>query len=106
MDRVRQPVRGTVLPAAFIHRAEDTGQNNAIGTAALRLACRQLKKWDDTLGPKAPRTISVNLSGRQLQDPDMVREIELILAREGIDGSQLKLEVTESMIMMLSLITL
>jgi len=100
LARWRHPDRGTVVPADFIPLAEDTGLINAIGTAALRLACRQLKKWDDTLGSKAPRTISVNLSGRQLQDPDMVREIELILAREGIDGSQLKLEVTESMIMM------
>ena len=100
LARWRHPDRGTVVPADFIPLAEDTGLINAIGTAALRLACRQLKKWDDTLGPKAPKTISVNLSGRQLQDPDMVREIELILAREGISGSQLKLEVTESMIMM------
>ncbi|MDF1751036.1 MAG: EAL domain-containing protein, partial [Alphaproteobacteria bacterium] len=100
LARWRHPDRGTVVPADFIPLAEDTGLINAIGTTALRLACRQLKVWDDTLGSKAPKTMSVNLSGRQLQSPDMVREIELILAREGIDGSQLKLEVTESMIMM------
>ncbi len=100
LARWRHPDRGTVVPADFIPLAEDTGLINAIGTTALRLACRQLKAWQMELGDKAPETISVNLSGRQLQDPDLVREIELILAREGVSGSQLKLEVTESMIMM------
>lgn len=100
LARWRHPDRGTVVPADFIPLAEDTGLINTIGTAALRLACRQMKQWERDLGAHAPETMSVNLSSRQLQDPDMVREIELILAREGVDGAQLKLEVTESMIMM------
>ncbi|MDW3204424.1 MAG: EAL domain-containing protein [Alphaproteobacteria bacterium] len=100
LARWRHPDRGTVVPADFIPLAEDTGMITSIGTAALRLACRQMKEWERDLGDRAPETMSVNLSSRQLQDPDMVREIELILAREGVPGSRLKLEVTESMIMM------
>lgn len=100
LARWRHPDRGTVVPADFIPLAEDTGMITSIGTTALRLACRQMKQWEQELGDAAPDTMSVNLSSRQLQDPDMVREIELILAREGVAGSRLKLEVTESMIMM------
>lgn len=100
LARWRHPDRGTVVPADFIPLAEDTGLITTIGTTALRLACRQMKSWERDLGELAPETMSVNLSSRQLQDPDMVREIELILAREDIKGSRLKLEVTESMIMM------
>lgn len=100
LARWRHPDRGTVVPADFIPLAEDTGLITTIGTTALRLACRQMKAWEQDLGEMAPETMSVNLSSRQLQDPDMVREIELILAREDIKGSRLKLEVTESMIMM------
>jgi len=100
LARWRHPDRGTIVPADFIPLAEDTGLINAIGTAALRLACRQMKAWQNDLGSLAPARISVNLSSRQLQDPNLVREIELILKREGVSGSNLKLEVTESMIMM------
>jgi diguanylate cyclase (GGDEF)-like protein/PAS domain S-box-containing protein len=99
LARWRHPDRGTVVPADFIPLAEDTGLITAIGTEALRMACRQLRAWQDALGDAAPSVMSVNLSSRQLQDPDLVREIELILKRERVDGTRLKLEVTESMIM-------
>ena len=100
LARWRHPDRGTVVPGEFIPLAEDTGLINAIGATALRLASRQMAEWRDTLGEARPALMSVNLSSRQLQDPDMVREVELILARENVLGSELKLEVTESMIMM------
>lgn len=100
LARWRHPDRGTVVPAEFIPLAEDTGLINAIGATALRLASRQMAEWRKTLGDSRPALMSVNLSSRQLQDPDMVREVELILARENVLGSELKLEVTESMIMM------
>lgn len=100
LARWRHPDRGAIVPADFIPLAEDTGLINRIGTAALRLACRQIKDWEAELGDRAPGTMSVNLSGRQLQDPDMVREIEMILSRAHVDGARLKLEVTESTIMM------
>lgn len=100
LARWRHPDRGTVVPAEFIPLAENTGLINAIGAMALRLACRQMAQWRDILGEERPALMSVNLSSRQLQDPDMVREIERILTRENVLGSELKLEVTESMIMM------
>jgi diguanylate cyclase (GGDEF)-like protein/PAS domain S-box-containing protein len=99
LARWRHPDRGAVVPAEFIPLAEDTGLISRIGTTALRLACKQIREWEETLGARAPATMSVNLSGRQLQDPDMVREIEMILARAHVDGARLKLEVTESTIM-------
>jgi EAL domain-containing protein (putative c-di-GMP-specific phosphodiesterase class I) len=99
LARWRHPDRGLVQPADFIPLAEDNGLIAAIGAQALRKSCRQMKRWMESYGEDAPATISVNLSGRQLQDPDLVRDIELMLAQSGTPGSRLKLEVTESMIM-------
>lgn len=97
--RWRHPERGLVQPADFIPLAEDNGLIASIGAQALRKSVKQMKAWIDELGERAPDTISVNLSGRQVQDADLVRDVELMLAQAGMPGSRLKLEVTESMIM-------
>lgn len=99
LARWDSPDRGIVRPGQFIPLAEDTGLVVQIGAIALNRALRQMREWRRTLGAKAPDLISVNLSARQLQDPELVREIELQLAQANVPGSCLKLEVTESMIM-------
>lgn len=99
LARWRHPDRGVVVPGDFIPPAEDTGLITAIGAHALRKSCKRMRAWMREFGAGAPGVISVNLSGRQLQDPDLVRDIELMLARTGLPGSRLKLEVTESVIM-------
>ncbi|MEQ8602967.1 MAG: EAL domain-containing protein [Marivibrio sp.] len=99
LARWRHTERGLVAPADFIPPAEDVGLIAAIGAQALRKSARAMREWMRRYGGEAPEAISVNLSGRQLQDPDLVRDIELLLAQTGLPGSRLKLEVTESMIM-------
>lgn len=99
LARWNHPERGLVQPADFIPLAEDNGIIAAIGAQALRKSVKQMRLWMDDLGDLAPDSISVNLSGRQLQEPDLVRDLEVMLARAGVPGSRLKLEVTESMIM-------
>ncbi len=89
--------RGRVPPGLFIPIAEETGLIVPIGRWVLRRACREAKRWTDERG--LPVRISVNLSGRQLQEPGIVDEVRQALADSGLPADQLVLEITESMLM-------
>jgi EAL domain-containing protein (putative c-di-GMP-specific phosphodiesterase class I) len=83
----------------FIPVAEDTGLIVPLGTWVLEEACRQAVAWKHEFGQDAPRTMSVNLSARQLQDEGLVAEVEAILDRSGIRPGHVVLEITESAVM-------
>ena len=91
--RWKHPVKGLISPAKFIPVAEDTGLILDLGIWILREACQQFSRW------KYPITLSVNLSGRQIYQPDLVEKVDQILETTGITGSRLKFELTESVIM-------
>jgi diguanylate cyclase (GGDEF)-like protein len=95
--RWRSPERGVVPPGVFIPLAEDTGLIVAIGRWVLRRACREARRWTDER--RVPVRISVNLSGRQLQSQEIVEDVRQALEESGLDASQLVLELTESMAM-------
>ena len=95
--RWQHPVHGLLSPAAFLPLIESTEYMVPLGAWVLRTACKQLKKWQ-TLGHRK-LSISVNLSARQLQDPDLLQLITDVLKTSGISPSSLKLEITETMIM-------
>lgn len=95
--RWQHPSQGLVLPATFIPVAEETGLIVPIGYWILRSACRQLRLWQGFSAN--PLTISVNLSGRQFSQPDLIDQIDQILQETGLNASSLSLEITESMIM-------
>jgi EAL domain-containing protein (putative c-di-GMP-specific phosphodiesterase class I) len=97
--RWKHPKLGMVSPADFIPLAEDTGLIVPIGRWVLWQACKQLAEWQRLLEDGRKLTMSVNLSGKQLQDMDLVRQIGAILQEAGVEPSSLKLEVTESAIM-------
>ena len=90
--RWQHPTRGLVPPNDFIPVAEESGLIVPIGAWVLREACRDLSAAD------LPRTVSVsvNLSAKQLVQPDIVGEVGAILSEVGLRAQQLKLEVTES----------
>ncbi len=94
--RWQHPVHGLVPPATFIPIAEETGLIIPIGAWVLREACRQLREWQQQFPASLPLTVSVNLSGKQLAQADLVEQIRMALAESGLDGRSLKLEVTES----------
>ena len=95
--RWRSPERGVVPPGVFIPLAEDTGLIVAIGRWVLRRACREARRWTEER--RVPVRISVNLSGRQLQSQEIVEDVRQALEESGLDASQLVLELTESMAM-------
>jgi diguanylate cyclase (GGDEF)-like protein/PAS domain S-box-containing protein len=96
--RWQHPVRGLVSPAVFIPLAEETGLSVAIDRLVLRLACHQLKVWQEQLPHLAPLTMSVNLSVKQFSQPGLIEFLDRVLEETGIDGSCLKLEITESVV--------
>ena len=97
--RWHHPARGVVSPAHFIPIAEDTGLIVEIGRWVLRAACAQLVAWDAPLGPRVAPGVSVNVSGRQLDDPAFVGDVAEVLAETGLPAARLTLEITESVIM-------
>src|SRR5437868_15345548 len=83
----------------FMPVAEDTGQSLAIGQWTLHEACRQMRRWQKRYPSDPPLSISVNLSGRQFTQPNLIEQVRAILADTKLDPRSLKLEITESVVM-------
>jgi diguanylate cyclase (GGDEF)-like protein len=96
--RWQHPARGLIPPAEFIPTAEETGLIIPLGYWVLDEACRQVHAWNVEYNFDPPLTINVNLSVRQCEQPDLVEKISDILRKNKVDPTQLKLELTESLI--------
>lgn len=97
--RWHHPEQGLIPPSDFIPIAENNGLIIALGHWVLQEACRQLQVWQQQLSSGIPLMISVNLSGRQFAQPDLVQQISQILEKTGLSARSLKLEITESVVM-------
>ena len=97
--RWQHPTRGWISPDKFIPLAEETGLIIPLGKWVLSEACRQLSVWQEQFSHRKPLSISVNLSGIQLWNPDVLQSIDEILHSLSLSGSHLKLEITESILM-------
>ncbi|MDX6674316.1 MAG: hypothetical protein QOH11_1734, partial [Solirubrobacteraceae bacterium] len=95
--RWQHPERGLVGPDQFIALTEETGLIVPLGSWVLREACRQWRRWEDS-GTPTPR-MSVNLSARQLGQPDLVDVVAEALQETGMDPGRLSLEITESTVL-------
>jgi diguanylate cyclase (GGDEF)-like protein len=93
------PRRGLVMPSEFIQVTEETGLIVPIGERVLEEACRRAREWRHQNGHSSRITMCVNLSMKQLQDPDLVDKVEGSLRRAALDADELKLEITETMVM-------
>ncbi len=88
---------GVVSPARFIPLAEKTGLILPIGAWVIHTACRQLTKLHEQFGPQL--VMAVNVSARQLDQPDLLQVIEDALQVNRLDPSCLEIEITESLLM-------
>ncbi|MBV8619375.1 MAG: EAL domain-containing protein [Curvibacter sp.] len=95
--RWQHPELGAVSPARFIPLAEETGLIQPIGQWVIRRACEQMAQWRRAGLPAF--SVSVNLSAAQLSDPDLRGHLQDCLRSQGVDATQLELEITESQLM-------
>ena len=96
--RWHHPTRGMISPNQFIPVAEETGLIVQLGQWVLLEACRQMSLWQLRYPESCSLFLSVNLSVRQLLQPDLLEQIMQILRDTQFDPNLLKLEVTESTI--------
>ncbi|SOC39737.1 bifunctional diguanylate cyclase/phosphodiesterase [Ureibacillus acetophenoni] len=92
--RWKHPDLGTIPPMKFIPLAESTGLIVPLGEWVLRESCRQTKEWQDK--GYGPLSVSVNISVRQLEEPNFIEQVHKILKETGLDPKWLEFEVTES----------
>ncbi|AEV84310.1 signal peptide protein [Actinoplanes sp. SE50] len=90
------PERGTVSPAVFIPVAERNGLIVELGEWILRTSCRQFMLWRREQAAGAPEKISVNVSARQLAEPNFAGLVADILLQAGMPAHHLLVEVTET----------
>ena len=88
---------GAISPAKFIPVMEETGMVMEIGEWVIRTACTQYQEWRGE--GLAPLRVAVNLSARQLREPNFVSVVERVLKQTGADPEALEIEITESMLM-------
>jgi diguanylate cyclase (GGDEF)-like protein/PAS domain S-box-containing protein len=94
--RWNHPERGVISPGLFVPVAEASGLILEIGDWVLRAVCQQIATWTEN-ALIAGLQIAVNVSARQFRQPEFVTETLAIIQDRGIDPANLKLELTESM---------
>lgn len=97
--RWEHPERGSLPPTEFIPLAEETGLIVPIGYKVLEEACRQARAWRERYPDDSLRTIYVNLSARQFEDPGLVEGVERVLRETGVEPCGLALEIGEGALM-------
>ena len=97
--RWMHPTRGLLPPAAFIGTAEETGLIVPLGRWVLGEACRRAADWRARYPDASQLWVSVNLSTRQLIEPDLAEQVGTILAETGLRPDALILEITEGSLM-------
>jgi EAL domain-containing protein (putative c-di-GMP-specific phosphodiesterase class I) len=90
------PSRGPISPLEFVPLAEESSLIVPLGRYVLREACTQAVAWTDAGG--APIAVQVNLSARELEDPELIPQVRDTLATTGLSPERLTLEITESLL--------
>jgi diguanylate cyclase (GGDEF)-like protein/PAS domain S-box-containing protein len=98
--RWQHPEKGLVPPDQFIPLAEETGLIVPIGKWVMEESCREAIILQRASPSRTqPITMSVNLSARQLQEPELVHDVAAVLRESGIEPETLVVEITESVMM-------
>ncbi len=97
--RWQHPQRGLLGPEEFIFVAEETGMIRELGWWSLREACRQMRDWRERSDAVLDLSVSVNLSVKQLLQPNLVEDIKKLLHEVSVPPQVLRFEITESAVM-------
>jgi diguanylate cyclase (GGDEF)-like protein len=97
--RWRHPTEGLLTPDMFLDIAEETGAIVPFGHWVLRRVCAQMAWWQEHYPGSAPATVAVNVSSRQLADPQLIGTVRQALADTALDPRMLWLEITETSVM-------
>jgi len=97
--RWQHPERGLIPPLEFIPVAEETGLIQPLGAFVLMESCRQVAEWNRNNPDRAPLSVAVNLSARQMSAADLTRLVLTALNQSGLEPGLLCLEITESVLM-------
>ncbi|MDJ0653468.1 MAG: EAL domain-containing protein [Xanthomonadales bacterium] len=98
LTRWRHPSRGQISPGLFITLAEETSLIVPVGLFVFEQACKTLVEFQSQAGsPEIPIFMSINVSGRQIADPNFIDHAAEITSRYQLDRGQIKLEITESL---------
>lgn len=98
LARWQHPQLGAVRPDQFIPVAEECGLIEDLGARMLEIACARAQAWAQEVGPEQHFFVSVNLSAKQLRTERVLALVAECMARHQLDGSRLKLELTESLL--------
>jgi diguanylate cyclase (GGDEF)-like protein/PAS domain S-box-containing protein len=99
LARWQHPTRGAVSPAVFVALAEEAGHIEALTAWVIEKAVEQLAAWHRAAPHMAHLGISVNISARDLAQPDFVERVLRVLHRHGVASGRLTLEITETVLM-------
>jgi diguanylate cyclase (GGDEF)-like protein/PAS domain S-box-containing protein len=97
--RWEHPQRGLLCPAEFIGVAEETGLIIDMERWVVRMACEQLRAWQQSFPREPPIAVSVNLCGKQFSQSELVGHVERVVQDTGLRKGTLCVEITESTIM-------
>ena len=95
--RWHHPTEGVMSPDEFLWVAEQTGLIHEIGLWTLERACRDWKELKQFADYEAP-FVSVNLSAAQLSNEMLVEDVNTIITSQKMDPAELKLELTETVV--------
>lgn len=98
LARWEHPERGLIPPDEFIPLAEETDLIHPLGTWVLEEACRRAREWQILYPHAADLVMSVNISAKQFQQPELVTDLKRILRETGLAPRHLQLEITESVV--------
>jgi len=99
LARWDHPTRGLVLPGEFIPASEEMGIAVQIDRIVADIACRQVRPWQVQYRMDPPISIALNISTTQFLQLELVSRIDHTLRQNGLYGRDIKLEVTESILM-------
>ncbi|MGI5844985.1 MAG: EAL domain-containing protein [Candidatus Xenobium sp.] len=96
--RWNHPHRGMLHPAQFLPICEQTGLIVPVGACVLRIAAEQAHRWHEMHPALSQITLNVNLSARQIAEPDLVDSVARILKETHLDPSLLRIDITEDLL--------